>query len=96
MLLAHLCASIIEWGKSNMTKEEALEYIGRWEPVNQFVLNEIRQLSVGEKLGQLDQLYLFAREMSWFDRMPDDESEAKNSIWIKAKILYERTVESAN
>lgn len=83
-------------GSADMTKDEALEYVERWEPVNEFVLNEIRQLSVEDKLRQLDQLYRFARDMSWFDRLPDDESEAKASIWLKAKILYERTLESAN
>lgn len=79
-----------------MTNEEALEYVRRWEPVNEFVLNEIRQLSVEDKLRQLDQLYRFAMDMSWFDRLPDAESEAKSSIWLKAKILYERTLESAH
>ncbi len=50
-----------------ITREEALQYLARWEMVRQFEVQEMRSTSMADKLQQLDSLmasrHLFATDL---------------------------------
>ena len=48
-----------------MTKEEAVEFKQRWDLVNAARIEEVRRMSMTEKLDDLEVLYEFGEELGW-------------------------------
>lgn len=67
-----------------MTKEEALEFKSRYQAVNEFEVQELRNTSVETKLAQLNSLMSLARAAGWDRKLADDVSEARQR-WLRLK-----------
>ena len=73
--------------KSEITKREALAFRKRWRIVNTFEKEELRVLSVDEKLGQLAMLMALAKELEW-TVATDIEVGTTRDRWNKLREAY--------
>ncbi len=72
--------------KPIMTKAEAKAFRERWQAVNEFTDEEIRNTPAARKLQQLSSLYNFAVSMNWLDKLGLDEEQ----VWIRWQELRRR------
>ena len=70
-----------------ITRSEALAFRKRWEAVNTFEKEELRVLSVDEKLGQLAMLMALAKELEW-TVATDIEVSTTRDRWNKLREAY--------
>jgi len=73
--------------KIQITRSEAVSFRKRWEIVNTFEKEELRALSVDEKLGQLAMLMALAKELEW-TVATDIEVSATRDRWNKLREAY--------
>ena len=73
--------------KIQITRSEAVSFMKRWEIVNTFQKEELRVLSVDEKLGQLAMLMALAKELEW-TVATDIEVSTTRDRWNKLREAY--------
>ena len=73
--------------KIQITRSEAVSFMKRWEIVNTFQKEELRVLSVDEKLGQLAMLMTLAKELEW-TVATDIEVSTTRDRWNKLRDAY--------
>ena len=73
--------------KIQITRSEAVSFMKRWEIVNTFQKEELRALSVDEKLGQLAMLMALAKELEW-TVATDIEVSMTRDRWNKLREAY--------
>lgn len=69
-----------------ITKEEAHQFVARWQLVNSVVLEEMRHTPVSVKLKQLALLFEAGRTLGWADKSSKETDEVRER-WrcLKAK-----------
>lgn len=70
-----------------MTKEEALAYKMRWEAVNAFEREELRNTPVHIKLQQLAALMSSVKVLGWHSALSEGEDELR-ARWNHLRKLY--------
>jgi hypothetical protein len=70
--------------KIQITRSEAVSFMKRWKIVNTFQKEELRVLSVDEKLGQLAMLMALAKELEW-TAATDTEVATTRDRWNKLR-----------
>ncbi len=73
--------------RSPIRKSDAVAFRRRWEMVNAFEEEELRALSVDEKLAQLAMLMRLARELDWTETLEREASKVRNR-WNKLRKAY--------
>jgi hypothetical protein len=63
--------------KCRITREEARAFRRRWEAVNAAEREELRAMSMEDKLRQLAALMASRELFSWTDEMRDEEAEVR-------------------
>jgi hypothetical protein len=74
--------------KKKMTKAEAKAYRTRWQRVNQFHVQEIRQMTVKQRWEQLNIVFGFALEMGWVKPSSEKEMAPIRARWARLKAGY--------
>ena len=65
---------------SSITREDALAFQARWRAVNESQTQELRQMTVDQKMRQLDVLYQFADAMGWRSALAADDWH-EHELW---------------
>jgi len=73
--------------KSRITKEEAQAFTRRWELVTAAQRDELRKMPPDERLRRLNALYVYAREMGWNTRNPEEEARVRET-WLALRRYY--------
>ncbi len=73
--------------RSQIRRSDAVAFRRRWEMVNAFEEQELRALSVDEKLAQLAMLMRLARELDWTEALEREASKVRNR-WNKLRKAY--------
>lgn len=71
-----------------MTRAEAKAWRARWQRVNKFHIQEVRQMSVQERWQKLNIVFGFAQEMGWVKPAPENEMAPVRARWAKLKAGY--------
>ncbi len=82
----------------SITREDALAFQARWRAVNERQTQELRQMTVEQKMRQLDVLFQFADAMGWRSTLAADdwhEHELWNELRKKMNARYATTHETA-
>jgi hypothetical protein len=77
--------------KKRMTRAELEAYRARWRRINEFQIQEIRQMPLGLKLQQAEWLFALAKELKLRHALNDPEISAVRARWVKLKQIYEQT-----
>ena len=77
--------------KKKMTRADLEAYRARWQRVNEFELEEIRQMPLAEKLKKAEMLFGFARALNVRHSIDDPEIVAVRERWAKLKRRNENT-----
>jgi hypothetical protein len=70
-----------------MTREEAIQYKARYEAVNAFEIEELRSMSLEQKLEQTSALMASVEQMGWSQAMADEETQVRER-WLRLKRAY--------
>jgi hypothetical protein len=70
-----------------MTREEAIQYKARYEAVNAFEIEELRSMSLEQKLEQTSALMDSVEQMGWSQAMADEETQVRER-WLRLKRAY--------
>lgn len=76
-----------------MTREEAEAFKTRWREVNELTDEELRRLTVEEKLRRLRGLFCTARALGWEERLREGEDEVRDR-WRRLKEAFDGNDES--
>ena len=69
-----------------LTSEQARAYVRRWELVNEREREELRAMTIDEKLGQVAMLMASAKALGWDERLDAEDAEVRER-W---RLLRER------
>ena len=68
--------------KPKMTRADGLAFKERWRLVNEFQRQELRAMTMEEKVRQLELLMLSARGMGWTQALAEADWE-EHQLWLE-------------
>lgn len=78
--------SRVRRGDLSVTQSEIFRYRASWQLVNEARIQEIRRMSLSEKLRELEMLHEFGAELSWSSRRTDAEMHEQD-CWRRLREL---------
>lgn len=70
-----------------MTKKEAREYVRRWRLVSEFQAQELRRMSIAEKLRQMDACYRTAVECDLLKKFQAKRRKSEQEVALRWRRL---------
>ncbi len=78
---------MINDSERKITKEEALAFKKRWEEVNAFELEELKNTPPSRKVKQLATLMRWVKDFGWQNALKEGEDVVRER-WIKLNRIY--------